>query len=78
MSRHSATLDDVARLAGVSLQTVSRVLNSPEKVATRTQEVVHQAMRTLRYVPNRSAQLLAGKVLPAIGLISASLTLHAP
>ncbi|WP_312584153.1 LacI family DNA-binding transcriptional regulator [Atlantibacter sp.] len=78
MSRHSATLDDVARLAGVSLQTVSRVLNSPHKVAARTQDAVHQAMRELHYVPNRSAQLLAGKVLPAIGLISASLTFHAP
>lgn len=78
MSRHSATLDDVARAAGVSLQTVSRVLNNPGKVAARTQQAVHQAMRELRYVPNRSAQLLAGKVLPAIGLISASLTLHAP
>lgn len=78
MSRHSATLDDVARAAGVSLQTVSRVLNNPGKVAARTQQAVHQAMRELRYVPNRSAQLLAGKILPAIGLISASLTLHAP
>ncbi len=78
MTRRIATLDDVARLAGVSLQTVSRVLNSPDKVAVRTQDAVHKAMRELHYVPNRSAQLLAGKVLPAIGLISASLTLHAP
>ncbi|WP_312383762.1 LacI family DNA-binding transcriptional regulator [Atlantibacter subterraneus] len=78
MTRRVATLDDVARAAGVSLQTVSRVLNSPNKVAARTQDAVHKAMRELHYVPNRSAQLLAGKVLPAIGLISASLTLHAP
>ncbi|STV70708.1 lac operon transcriptional repressor [Klebsiella michiganensis] len=32
----------------------------------------------MRYVPNRSAQLLAGKSAPSIGLITASLTLHAP
>ncbi len=35
-------------------------------------------MQTLHYVPNRSAQLLAGKAAPSIGLITASLTLHAP
>lgn len=78
MTRRLATLDDVAKQAGVSLQTVSRALNSPNKVAARTREVIQQAMRELHYVPNRSAQVLAGKTLPAIGLISASLTLHAP
>ena len=35
-------------------------------------------MQALHYVPNRSAQLLAGKAAPSIGLITASLTLHAP
>ncbi|MBX4354679.1 hypothetical protein K4G97_21055, partial [Mycobacterium tuberculosis] len=37
-----------------------------------------RAMQALHYVPNRSAQLLAGKAAPSIGLITASLTLHAP
>lgn len=71
-------LEDVARAAGVSQQTVSRVLNRPEVVSARTREQVIRAMQALHYVPNRSAQLLAGKAAPSIGLITASLTLHAP
>lgn len=78
MQRHMATLEDVAREAGVSEQTVSRVLNKPELVAERTRDKVIRAMQGLHYVPNRSAQLLAGKSSPSIGLITASLTLHAP
>lgn len=66
------------RAAGVSQQTVSRVLNRPEVVSARTREQVIRAMQALHYVPNRSAQLLAGKAAPSIGLITASLTLHAP
>lgn len=78
MQRRSATLEDVAREAGVSQQTVSRVLNNPDVVSERTRDKVIRAMQALRYVPNRSAQLLAGKSAPSIGLITASLTLHAP
>lgn len=78
MPRRTATLEDVARAAGVSQQTVSRVLNRPEVVSARTREHVIRAMQALHYVPNRSAQLLAGKAAPSIGLITASLTLHAP
>lgn len=73
-----ATLEDVAREAGVSQQTVSRVLNKPHVVSERTRNKVLDAMQALHYVPNRSAQLLAGKSAPLIGLITASLTLHAP
>lgn len=78
MTRRSTTLFDVAQAAGVSQQTVSRVLNNPSIVSESTQEKVVRAMQALRYVPNRSAQLLAGKSMPGIGLISTSLTLHAP
>ncbi|EPK2959789.1 LacI family DNA-binding transcriptional regulator, partial [Klebsiella pneumoniae] len=78
MPRRTATLEDVARAAGVSQQTVSRVLNRPEVVSARTREQVIRAMQALHYVPNRSAQLLAGKAASSIGLITASLTLHAP
>lgn len=54
------------------------MLNRPEVVSARTREQVIRAMQALHYVPNRSAQLLAGKAAPSIGLITASLTLHAP
>ncbi|HEL9961717.1 TPA: LacI family DNA-binding transcriptional regulator, partial [Klebsiella pneumoniae] len=54
MPRRTATLEDVARAAGVSQQTVSRVLNRPEVVSARTREQVIRAMQALHYVPNRS------------------------
>ena len=43
---------DVARLAGVSTATVSRVLNSPDQVDARTQDLVRDAVTKLRYVPH--------------------------
>ena len=46
------TLYDVALLAGVSYQTVSRVINDAEHVSARTREKVQQAMAELHYVPN--------------------------
>ncbi|CAM5577834.1 LacI family transcriptional regulator [Streptomyces purpurascens] len=50
---------DVARLAGVSKQTVSRVLNDHPAVRPETREAVLDAMRTLGYRPSRSARSLA-------------------
>ncbi len=67
------TLRDVARIAGVSPITVSRVLNNPEKVAPRTLEQVRQAIDRTGYVPNLLAGGLASRktrfvaaVVPAI------------
>ena len=74
----SITLYDVARLAGVSYQTVSRVINDAEHVSDRTREKVQQAMAELHYVPNRGAQQLAGKRTRTIGLVTTDLALHAP
>ncbi len=54
----SATVHDVARLAGVSIITVSRVLNAPDKVAAATRERVEQAIAATHYVPN----LMAGSL----------------
>jgi DNA-binding LacI/PurR family transcriptional regulator len=72
------TLYDVARLAGVSYQTVSRVINDAEHVSARTRDKVQQAMSELHYVPNRGAQQLAGKRTRTLGLITTDLALHAP
>lgn len=72
------TLYDVARLAGVSYQTVSRVINDAEHVSARTREKVQRAMAELHYVPNRGAQQLAGKRTRTLGLITTDLALHAP
>ena len=78
MKPKNATLDDVARRAGVSYQTVSRVLNRSAHVAEATREKVAQAISALNYVPNRMAQQLAGKRGFTLGLITTSLGLHAP
>lgn len=72
------TLYDVARLAGVSYQTVSRVINQAAHVSVRTREKVQAAMRELNYVPNRGAQQLAGKATRTLGLLTTDLALHAP
>jgi len=72
------TLYDVARLAGVSYQTVSRVINDAAHVSARTRDKVLQAMAELHYVPNRGAQQLAGKRTHTLGLITTDLALHAP
>jgi DNA-binding LacI/PurR family transcriptional regulator len=74
----SVTLDDVARHAGVSYQTVSRVLNQAAQVSEKTRVRVEAAMNALNYVPNRMAQQLAGKQSFTLGLASTNLALNAP
>ncbi len=54
------TIDDVARLAGVSKSTVSRAFSRPESVREDTRARIRQAAAEADYHPNRSAQLLAG------------------
>ena len=57
----SSSVKDVAALAGVSLGTVSNVLNRPERVSASTRERVERAMADLGFVRNESArQLRAG------------------
>jgi DNA-binding LacI/PurR family transcriptional regulator len=52
------TLRDVASEAGVSYQTVSRVLNAPDSVAEGTAVRVRRAIASLGYVPNEAARAL--------------------
>jgi LacI family transcriptional regulator len=63
------TLSDVAHEAGVSPMTVSRVINSDEKVRPSTRQRVERAIATLNYRPNISAQILAGVSQMRIGLL---------
>ncbi|MDX1571482.1 MAG: LacI family DNA-binding transcriptional regulator [Xanthomonadales bacterium] len=60
--RHEAraTIDDVATRAGVSIKTVSRVVNNEPNVREATRERVQAAIRELNYRPNASARRLAG------------------
>jgi len=54
-----ATINDVAKRAGVSMKTVSRVLNKEPNVAVKTRERVEQIARELNYTPNFAARGLA-------------------
>lgn len=67
MSR--ATIDDVAELAGVSIKTVSRVVNREPNVRESTREKVEQAISKLNYRPNVSARNLASHRSHLIGLV---------
>jgi LacI family gluconate utilization system Gnt-I transcriptional repressor len=58
-SSGAITLRDVARLAGVSPITASRVLNTPDQVAVDTRQKVLEAVQRTGYVPNRMAGGLA-------------------
>lgn len=78
MKTRSVTLNDVAKAAGVSYQTVSRVLNHAANVAAPTRQKVEAAMQALNYVPNRVAQQLAGKSSRTLGLATSDLALLAP
>ena len=63
------TLDDVARAAGVSTATVSRCLNSPERVVESTRIKVMNAVEQLGYTPNFGARAMAAKRTYTIGAI---------
>jgi len=52
-------MEDVARAAGVSLVTVSRAINTPDRLAPATLASVRAAIQRLRYVPNLTAGSLA-------------------
>lgn len=65
----SITIRDVAREAGVSTMTVSRVINNKGQVATETRERVESAMKMLAYTPNMSAQNLVTNKTWTIGVI---------
>jgi DNA-binding LacI/PurR family transcriptional regulator len=68
-AQNRITIDDVAKLAGVSIATVSRVLNDTGKVAAATKERVLAAVAELDYVPHAGARGLAGSRRHTIGLI---------
>ena len=63
------TIDDVAALAGVSIKTVSRVMNAEPGVRPETRSRVQKAIAELNYKPSLPARSLAGKRSNLIGLI---------
>jgi LacI family transcriptional regulator len=71
-SRGSTTIEDVARAAGVSAMTVSRVINGGKNVRESTRAAVLEAVRKLNYSPNTAARNLAAGEATHIGLLYAN------
>jgi DNA-binding LacI/PurR family transcriptional regulator len=67
--RERPTLEAVARHAGVSRATVSRVVNGSTSVASAIRDAVNQAVRELGYVPNQAARSLVTQRTESIALI---------
>jgi len=77
-ARRAPSMADVAKHAGVSHQTVSRVLNDSPLVREATRARVHAAIEELGYRRNMAARMLATNRSARIGMISAHLVLYGP
>ena len=69
MSRRRVTIDDVADLAGVSYQTVSRVINNRPDVKDATRERIQKIIEETGYRPSHIARSLATAHTATIGLV---------
>jgi len=69
LSSHRPTISDVAALAGVSIATVSRVINGSSQVAGQTAQRVQAAITELKYTPHAAARVLASRKTNTIGLL---------
>lgn len=65
----NTTINDVAKAAGVSISTVSRVLSDDPRISEDTKKRVRKAIKELKYHPNAIARSLANKATKTIGLI---------
>ncbi|HYA44259.1 MAG TPA: LacI family DNA-binding transcriptional regulator [Acidimicrobiales bacterium] len=72
----SVSIRDVARAAGVSHQTVSRVINESPRVSTSTREAVLDAIARLGFRPNRAARTLAGGPVQSVTVLASNTSLY--
>ncbi len=63
------TIKDIARLCGVSVSTVSRVINDRPDVSPAVRAAVLEAVRKSNYIPNNSARVLVSSSSDAVGLV---------
>jgi DNA-binding LacI/PurR family transcriptional regulator len=63
------TLEEVAKLAGVSRSTVSRVVNNPERMSRKNRERILKVIDETSYQPHQAARILASQRSNIIGLI---------
>ena len=68
------TIKDVAKLAGVSVATVSRVVNNVPRVSPKTKEAVLKVMQELNYTANANARALVTQKNMTIGVVIPDLT----
>ena len=73
LGKKLSSIRDVAKAAGVSPMTVSRVLNSPELVAEPTRERVQAVIRNLDYMVNELARPLGKSRRPVISILALNL-----
>jgi DNA-binding LacI/PurR family transcriptional regulator len=73
LGKKLSSIRDVAKAAGVSPMTVSRVLNSPELVAEPTRERVQAVIRKLDYMVNELARPLGKSRRPVISILALNL-----
>ena len=71
-----ATLKDVAKETGLTVTTVSRVLNNRGYISEETRNKVYEAMKTLNYQPNEVARSLSKQKTNMIGLIVPHINIH--
>ncbi len=69
MSKKKNSIEDVAKRAGVSITTVSRVINNVPTVSKSNRAKVEEAIAHLKFKPNVSAQRLAKGLNNAVGLV---------
>ncbi|MEF3305639.1 LacI family DNA-binding transcriptional regulator [Paenibacillus sp. GYB003] len=74
MIQKHASIYDIAKEAGVSVATVSRTINNPEKVSKRTKTKIYEIMERLNYAPNALAQSLVSRSTKTIGVFLSSVT----
>ena len=72
------TLQDVARLAGVSTKTVSRVVNNQGEISAATRQHVQQAIEELGYHPNFLARSLVSQHSNTLGVVASGLNYFGP
>lgn len=69
MNSKKITINDVARLSGVSKRTISRVINNSPKVGEKTRERIQKIIDELNYSPNPQARGLAARRSYLLGMI---------
>jgi DNA-binding LacI/PurR family transcriptional regulator len=70
MRNSPPTIYDVAKLSGLSIATISRVLNSPERVSETSRQKVMAAIDELGFIPSAEARARAGQSTGQIGVIT--------